>query len=275
MKITTTVSGILLLVLGHAAFGQTIDGILEPKRNVTIKTMIDGTIESMPHVEGTFVVPNTIIAELDNAEQGAKVMLARTIADATSRTKSALHRSKVAKRKLSDLEAAQVKGAATDWEVFDAKAAATLARLEWEAENEKQIANHHRLALEKELLARYSFTAPFAGTLTEIFVVPGQSISRGESIARLVNTNVLEFEAFVDAEHFSLLERNKVYSGEIGEPFNRSFEASLTHIDSVFDSATGSIRVVFTIDNTENLPAGMNAVISLKDQVHSLLLKSN
>jgi len=249
------------------AEAQTIDGILEPSQNVLVKTVIDGVVKDVPLSEGMIVEPATVIVRLDGAEQEAKVKLAKAIANATANLRSAEHRFRTASRKLNELKSAREKGAATRWEVLDAQAASSLAKLEVQSAKEEMDANQQRLALETELLQRYHFVAPFSGTLAEVFVAPGQSVSRGENVARIVNTEVLEIEAYVEADHFQLLEIGRVYKGEIVAPFIRTFKASLIHIDPVFDAATGTIRVVFKVENDDDLPAGVNTRISLSEEI--------
>ena len=257
----------LAVSMVNAASAQTIDGILESAKDVIIRTTIDGTVTKTHFNEGEQVSHGDMLASFADAEQLAKVELAKTIATASSAIDAAKNRSLLASRKHRDLELALQNNAATDWEVLDAKANKTLATIELTAAREERAANQQRLKLEEEVLSRYHFTAPFEGTISEFFITEGQSVSRGEKIARLVNTSALEIETFIDAKHFTLLEKEKTYSANVSAPFNNAFQAKLSFIDPVFDSATGSVRVVFTVDNDGTLPVGTNVIISLRDKI--------
>ncbi len=250
----------------HSATAQSVDGILEPAKDIYIKTTVDGIVTQVDADEGEIVRQGSIIVKFNDSEQEAKVALAKTIASATSAVSASRERASQAKRKYKDLQTAMNNGAATEWEILDAKTNATLATLDLTAAQEENTANKKRLILEETILSRYRFEAPFAGTLSEIFVTEGQSVSRGDNIARLINTNTLEIEAYIEAEFFNYLVKEKSYSAKVAEPFNQSFTVTLSHIDPVFDPATGSVRVVFTATNDEALPAGTNATISLLEK---------
>ena len=146
---------------------------------------------------------------------------------------------------------------------MDAKSARDEAQFNYERTLERIVLDANRLELEEAILRKYSFYSPFVGEVVEVSVSTGESITRGDVIARVVNSKTLEVEAYAPATAFTRLKEGHSYRGRVESPFNLNFSAVLDHIDPVFEAATGAVRVVFTIDNSGGIPVGAPAKIDL------------
>ncbi|MEL6371279.1 MAG: efflux RND transporter periplasmic adaptor subunit [Pseudomonadota bacterium] len=240
-----------------------LNGILSPSRDVTIEATIDGTVADIFQLEGARVKEAKEILQLVDAEQAARVAVARVSATSNAKHLLAETQYSQAKRKYADILAAHKNGAATPWEVQDARAERDRTKFDVQNAQEAQSLEAKRLELEEAILARYHIKAPFDGEIVEIFVAPGETVSRGDQLVRTIDTSHLEFEAFAPADQYPALIEGRTYKGRTDAPFDKSFTATLSHIDPVFEAATGAVRVVFEIENDGTLPAGAPSTIFL------------
>jgi HlyD family secretion protein len=160
-----------------------VNGNIRPRLSIDVKAPVGGTLIALPHDVGDRVTAGALLARVDDAPQRAGVAEAEA-AVATQRATLAQ-----ARREQARFEA--LGQFATRQRVEQAR----LAVAEGDQELRRRIA---AVAQAREVGARYTVRAPFAGIILERPVDPGQTIGIDTVIYRLADLNAPEVTAEVD-----------------------------------------------------------------------------
>lgn len=237
--------------------------IFTAEQLIALRAGTDGRIASVRAVEGGQVRKGAIIVQLDDREQQARVALAGRAAGSDADVRAANVRQREAEARLGGTQAAAKTGAATEWELRQARAMAQQATMDSKAAQDRKDVEGQRLALERVLLENYAVRAPFDGRVTRLGARTGMSVRKSDVLATLVNLAVLRGETFVPVARYASLRVGADYPVTFGAPVGRTLRARLVYIDPVIDG--GQVRTVFRLDNPgEALPSGLQASITLK-----------
>ncbi|WP_181159930.1 efflux RND transporter periplasmic adaptor subunit [Sandaracinobacter neustonicus] len=237
--------------------------IFMAEQMVALRAATDGRVVSVGATEGSPVRKGAVLVQLDDREQRARVSLAAKAAGSSADARAAEVRRQEAQARLEGTQKASAKGAATDWELRQARAAAEQAGLESRAAQDRQSVEGQRLSLEKVMLENYVARAPFDGRVTRIGARPGMSVRKSDVLATVVNMSTLRGETFVPVARYSGLKQGATYPVVFAAPFSRTLPATLIYIDPVIDG--GQVRAVFRLQNTgEALPSGLQGSVILK-----------
>lgn len=243
--------------------GVHVNTIFTAERSAALKPPIDAQVMSVAVREGARVTKSAVIVQLDDRQQRARVALAQTASSSNAEIALADVRNREAQAKLASAERAARTGAVADWELRQARAAAQQAAEESRMAVERQTIERRRLAVEQAILDGLRIRAPFDGRVTRLNARPGASVRQADTVAVVTDMRTLRGEAYVRARFYSLLKLGARYTVEFGEPFKRQATATLSYIDPVMDA--GSFRVVFTLDNRDELtPSGLEGRIILR-----------
>ncbi len=236
--------------------------VFSADRAVTLRPGTDGRVVAVGAVEGSRVRSGAMIVRLDDREQRARVALAGQGAASTAELNAAEVRRKEAQAKLGGISSAAATGAATSWELRQAKAAADQAAEEARMARDRRGIEGQRLQLEQVVLRNYVVTAPFDGRVTRIGARVGMTIRKSDPVATIVDLTLLRGEAFVPVANYNQLKVGAVYRVDFAAPFSGGRRATLAYIDPAIDA--GLVRCVFKLDNaSEALPSGLQARIQL------------
>jgi membrane fusion protein, multidrug efflux system len=239
-----------------------VSAVFSAERAVSLATNVDGRVLSVPVQEGARVNAGALLIQLDDREQRARVDLAATAAASDAEIRAAAIKAQEANARLSGTQGAAQRGAATDWELRQARAAADQAAAEGKIARDRRDIEGRRLRVERASLENYVLRAPFAGRVTQVTARAGGAVRRGQTLATVVDMASLRGEAFVPARFYGLLKVGHQYTVRFLAPFNVERRATLTYIDPVLSA--GSFRVVFKLANAdERLPAGLEARVLL------------
>lgn len=237
--------------------------IFMAEQMIALRAGADGRIASVGAKEGSAVRKGTIIAQLDDREQRARVALAGRAAGSDADVQAAEVRRREAEARLGGTQTAAKSGAATEWELRQARAAVSQAAMDTKAAQDRKGVEGQRLSLERVLLDNYVVRAPFDGRVTRLGARAGMSVRKSDVLATLVNLSVLRGETFVPVARYGSLKVGADYPVSFGAPFGRTMRATLVYIDPVIDG--GQVRTVFRMANPgEALPSGLQASIILK-----------
>lgn len=110
---------------------------------------------------------------------------------------------------------------------------------------------YFNIKADEEKLNKYRITAPFNGSITEVFVEPGSIINPGSRIASIIRTGDLEIDIPVDVHNISYI--------KIGADVkltsttnNKSFEGTVVRIGEFVNASTQSIPVYIKINKKED-----------------------
>lgn len=249
-----------LVALPALAEEEVVRGPVRPQRLASVGPQSDGVVRDMPVAEGAAVRQGEVLLRLDDAVQAARIGLARASAeaDADQRQAQVLHQE--AQTVLARTLQAAGRGAATEWEVRQARARVESAAAQADATAERRRVEQHRLELELAQQEQLVIRAPFSGVVTRIDTTPGATLTRADRPITVADLSVLEAVLYFPAEAWRRLRLGTAYPLRLAEPVDRVVEARLRHMDPVMDAASGRFRAVFTIANPDHaIPAGLEA----------------
>ena len=234
----------------------TVAAVFAADRTVTLRPSVDGRVIAVGVGEGARVRMGAMIVKLDDREQRARVALAAQGAASTAELSAAEVRGREAQARLGGTSSAAATGAATAWEVRQARAAADAASMEARMARDRRAVEGQRLALERIVLENYVITAPFSGRVTRMGARVGMTVRKSDPVATIVDLGVLRGEAYVPVAHYARLKVGAGYSVTFAAPFAGARHAVLAYIDPAIDA--GLVRCVFRLDNSgEALPSGL------------------
>ncbi len=255
----------LMLRRGAARAEEIVLGPTRPQRLAQLGPQSDGVVREVLVTEGATVRGGDVLLRLDDQVQAARIGLARAAAEAGGELRQAQVQHEEALAVLRRTEQAASRGAATDWEVRQARARVEVTRAAADSAEEHRRIEQHRLELELAQAGYLAIHAPFDGVVTRIDTVPGATLTRADRPVTVADLTVLEAVLYVPASAWRALRQGETYPLLLSEPVGRSVAARLRHMDPVMDAASGRFRTVFTIDNPGGtIPAGLEAGLDLR-----------
>jgi macrolide-specific efflux system membrane fusion protein len=101
-------------------------------------------------------------------------------------------------------------------------------------------------------ILRRRITSPLDGTVVEVFVRPGEWIEPGQKALRIVATDTLKAEGFVDAAHSTTNLQGaavRLTTAESETAAAESFAGKVTFVSPEMDPITGQVRIWAEIEN--------------------------
>jgi len=254
---------LLILAVSTTVALVPITTIFAAERSAALKPPVDAQIAAVAVTEGARVGRGTLIVQLDDRQQRARVALAATASGSGAELAAATIRSREAAAKLTNAERAAKSGAVADWELRQAEAGAAQATQEARMASDRRSVERRRLAVEQSVLDGLKIRAPFDGRVTRLNARPGASVRPADTVAVVTDLRTLRADAYVPQKYYSSLKVGATYPVEFTGGFARRAAAVLTYIDPVMNA--GSFRVVFRLANAdEAIPSGLEGRILLK-----------
>lgn len=259
IRVFALLAGFALLPM--PAVAQTISAVLEPIELVEVKSSVAGRIERIQVEEGERVVEGALLARIDAQVQEARLRLARTASEAAGTTARAEIVVLQAQSLLERIKNARDKGAAQAWELTQATQALDLALADKRiaAETAEQLRGQYEL--EKATLSEFSMTAPFDGTILQVFVDRGEIVDTQMTVIEIGNLKRLKATAFVPVDWLDVLEKGAIINASL-QVGNEQVEAEIVSIDPRIDPASQSVRIRLELSNTtQSILAGSSILI--------------
>ncbi|MFO1500742.1 MAG: efflux RND transporter periplasmic adaptor subunit [Verrucomicrobiota bacterium] len=209
----------------HAAATTSVIGITEPILDSTLGTPVAGIISARHFKEGDTVKKGEVVVELDKALEDLEVARRHIVLEPLQ----------------TDYEASkflfeQPKSSVSKEIVEKKQAEYKVAQAEYE--------------LAKEQARKRLITAPFEGTITELFLQVGESCQVQQPILRLVDTRQCYFICNVDARTgYSLSPGQRVNLEIESGPAPQNVPATISFVSPVVDAASGLMKVKAIFDN--------------------------
>ena len=258
------------LALG-AVTGQTAtpyDCLIEPVREVAIRSPVDGLIDRVHVQRGDRVEAGDLLVELESSSERSTLELAKYRARMTGRIVSAQKRLDYARKKLQRIldlhEQSFISGQARD----EAETEKLLA----ESELQDVLENRELAKLESRraqaLLDLRSLHSPLTGVVVDRQLNPGElaeSGTGGSSILKLAQIDPLVVKVALPLEFYGKVQVDM--TGEVlPEILQQTYPAVVTVVDSVFDAASGTFSVRLELPNPGGqLPAGIRCQVSFPE----------
>ncbi len=239
-------------------------GLALPKQRVTLRSSIDSHIRAIKVREGQAVKKGDLLIELDCRRALASRNVAKLAAEETGRKASAETELKYAKEYIAQVSQLYSKKAMNDREMKEAVLRWEKAQANYQIELERVAANQARLELTDAELQEHYLRAPFDGIVSRMIVGVGDSVVSNTDILVLMSLDQLRVELFLPYEQANLLQVDQVAQLRVENHYGNQqlLDAKIVFRSPMIEATTGTLRVVFEIDNrTLNLPAGLSVSV--------------
>lgn len=249
-------TGVATVSIAQTDTGETPDlsrfeGIAYPSKQVVLNAPIDGKVADILIEEGERVREGDLLAQIDDAEQRVVVASARLQSESEaeiSRAQFALDEAQILFERATETFE---KDAASEWEVRRAQLQKDQAEADLQIARDRQELAKVNLELEEARLKRMRVQAPFDGEVIEHNAEPGATLTRTDPILAVAALDPLEAHINLPVSVYTGLEIGRTYRLDAGDPINATIDAKLKHIYRIIDTASETVRCVFTIDNRD------------------------
>jgi RND family efflux transporter MFP subunit len=251
---------LVALALPVAAGAGSFDCLIEPFQTVEIRSATEGIIEKVHVQRGDRVRAGQVLVQLDAAAEASAVQVARQRAEAVGRVSSAQNRLDYAGKKLTRSEQLQSQNFVSAQARDEAEAEKRILESELvDAREARQLAAaEHRHA--QDLLNRRTLRAPFNGVVLDRMLNPGDLAEAGtgrKAILKLVQVEPLRVEVVLPLAAWGKV-KAKDTAQVIAEGLGSVHTATVSVVDTVFDSASGTFGVRLELPNAGGrVPAGI------------------
>lgn len=224
-----------------------VNGRIEPRTQIQVQPIVAGQVKSVGATDGDVVSEGAVLAAIDDSQQRAAV----------SQADSAIHAARAQLDKATaDYDRARSLGDAISQKDLDA---ARVAKQTAQNDVERLTAARDQAA---SLLAQYTITAPFDGTVVTRGVDPGQVVSPSTTMFVLADLTHVRASASVD----------ELYAAEIkrGLPvrlqpsgYNRVLEGTVSFVSPTVDASTGGRLVRVDIADLAGLTLPIGLTVNL------------
>lgn len=254
----------LLLACAGPAGANPYECLIEPNQIVELRSSVEGVIEKVLVQRGDRVRAGQVLVQLESAAEVSAVAMARFRSEALGRMASAQSRLDYADKKLErsqELHAQRYVSAQARDEA-EAERRITEADLRDARENRQMAALEYRHAL--DLLNRRTLRSPFHGVVMERMLNPGDLAEAGtgrKPILKLAQVEPLRVEVVLPLAAYGRLKKKEA-AEVIPEGLGGRYAATVSVIDGVFDSASGTFGVRLALPNAAGkLPAGIRCQV--------------
>jgi len=252
---------VLIILFSQAAFAQlTVTGVVRAVDEVVVKSELAGIIQRIAVKEGEHVSEGQLILELDNQHQKISLELSKA---GLVKAKAAVDETQVllmnAEKELNRIEIAA--SALPRKELEDIKDQVARLKANLGAQAAEVVRAEQDIRLREQELKDTQIFAPFSATVTELFVVKGDSL-------RPLDTPILEL---VDLDHLYAelrLPSSQVRSVQFGQPVKLQVESEwlgakgqmegrLSYINPTVDAASRTFKVKVDVPAGRGVRPGM------------------
>lgn len=242
--------------------------LIEPFQRIELRSSVEARIDAVLVDRGSEVKKGQLLVELDSGAERAALEGAKYRSVMEGEIESAASRVAAAKEKLDRRElmvkekflAAQDRDD-TRTELQQAEAS------RMQAQDNRRLAQieQRRLA---ELVDQRRIRSPFAGVVTERLQGVGEIAQAGETarpILRLAQTHPLRVEVVLPVSMYGKVQQGSRVVVETEAPLSGRYEATVTVVDRVVDSASGTFGVRLELPNPKGtIPAGVKCRVDLR-----------
>jgi macrolide-specific efflux system membrane fusion protein len=238
----------------------TVTGIVRAVDEVVVKSELAGIIQRIAVKEGERVSEGQLILELDNEHQKISLDLSKA---GLTKAKAAVDETQVlltnAEKELNRIEIAA--SALPRKELEDIKDQVARLKANLAAQSAEVVRAQHDIRLREQELKDTQIFAPFNGTVTEIFVVKGDSLRPLDTpILELVDLDHLYAElrlpsSYVRGVQFSQPVKIQVENEWMGA--RGQMEGQVTYINPTIDAASRTFKIKVGVPAGRGVRPGM------------------
>ena len=255
---------VTLTLAAAPARADSFDCLIEPHQTVELRSPVDGLIDKVLVQRGDRVKTGQPLVLLDSTVEVSALEVARFRSQTEGRIATARNRLDLAVKKLarqSELYAANYVAAQSrdeaeaekrvaESELTDAQESRQLAQREWKQSQDQ--------------LARRTLRSPFNGVVMDRMLNPGDLAEAGAGrrpVLKLAQVEPLRVEVVLPVAAYGMLPPGAAAT-VTPEGLGGRYPATVSVLDSVFDSASGTFGVRLVLANPERqLPAGIRCKV--------------
>src|SRR3989344_1594517 len=242
------------------ALANSFECLIEPHQVVEIRSSVEGLIDKIHVKRGDKVKLGQVLVQLESSAEQSAVDMAKYRSQMEGRISSSRNRLDYAIKKLDRSRELNKQNFLSTQEFDEADAEKRIAESELrDALDNRELAKHeHRHA--PDMMGRRTLRSPFNGVVVERMLNPGDLAEAGtgrKPVLKLAQIEPLRVEVVLPLEAYG-----KLHVGDtadvIPEGLGGGYPASVTVVDSMFDSASGTFGVRLELPTPNGaLPAGI------------------
>ncbi|KAF0814142.1 Multidrug resistance protein MdtA [Andreprevotia sp. IGB-42] len=216
-----------------------LTGSLQALRQTTLTAQVDGVVSSVAVRPGASVVAGQELAQFDTRDLQKQLMVSEAQLVKSQETLAY-------NRKLADRNANLLKQNFISRNAFDSTNSQVQTAVADVNVSEAQ------LALARQALAKGRVAAPFAGTIAERLVEPGQRVGINSKLFTLVDLTELEWVASVPSGQIGEVRVGQTAQLQV-DGFAQAFTGQVSRINPSVDAGSKSVQVYISIPNEQGL----------------------
>lgn len=243
--------------------------LVEPLRKIEIRSPVDALIKSINVDRGSLVSKGEVLVELDSSVEEAALAAARYRAVMQGEVESAKTRVDYSRTKLQRLKNLATQKLVSQQERDDALSELRLAEAELlNARENRELSVIEETRLVAQIEQR-RLRSPFDGVVMERSRHPGELAQTGDgakAIIKLAQIDRLRVEVVLPTEYYGTIVEGDTGLVHLLMPEQSEFEAKVTVVDRVVDSASGTFGVRLELPNPAlTIPAGVKCRVKFID----------
>lgn len=267
-----------LAFLGAAlpAAADSFECLIEPNQIVELRSPVEGVIENILVKRGDRVRTGQVLVQLESRAEQSANELARYRAQMAGRLASSRNRLDYANKKLARATELEREKFVAPQVRDEAEAEKRIAESELRdaVENQELAGYEHRHST--DLLSRRTLRSPFDGVVMERLLNPGdlaEAETGRKPVLKLAQIEPLRVEVVLPlAAHGKL--RAGAIADVVPEGIGGHYVATVAIVDSVFDTASGTVGVRLQMANPKGLlPAGIRCRVDFPQVKGSIASK--
>ena len=264
---TLVIASACLFGTVSAGHTETFDCVIKPSMLLKIGSPVSTTLQTVEVDRGQHIARGQVIARLESTVQAADLALDEARASNTADIIS--HQAKLAFAQAEDDrgESLLVGSNIARQKVDELRTNLRVAQEDLQL----AVSNHQLLTLEMDrsraLLEQRTIRSPIDGIVVQRLLGPGEFVHQDSPIVELAQVDPLYVEAYPPVRVSDKINEGMTGTVRLEAPLVRTYRASVTIVDHVFDAASGTFGVRLALPNPNGaLSAGLRCTVSFGEE---------
>lgn len=266
------VKRVLLFCVGGGlslAQAQSFDCMMNANQIVEVRSPVTGLLQSVPVRRGDMIKAGAVLATLESGVEQANVDVAHFKAGMVGQVEAARAKVAMLHKKFERAKDLYSQGSyVSAQEKEDAEQEMLVAEGDAKVAEENQRLAELEWKQAQSTLDRRTIHSPFDGLVVDQYLFPGEYVGGNEAkkpILKLAQVGVLRVEAILPVTYFGKVKRgSRVNIAPEIALETGALSGTVSHVDHIVDSSSGTFGIVVLIDNASNrIPAGIRCKIQL------------
>ena len=253
---------LMLCATAAAAVAGDTEAVTRPSQDVTLSFVRAGRVAKVLVKEGQTVSKGDLLVQQDDSAEQAQFVQLKESANSVIHIDASKAQLEQKKADLEKMKNAAKRGVASALEVEHARLDVTIADLSLKLQEFEHSQNLRKLEEARLQLERMTIRSPISGQVERLYVEAGESVDAMKEVIRVVQIDPLWIETPVPLSEARTL--------SVGDPARVAFDGEapkkpngkITHIASVADAASDTLRVRVEAPNPTGRPAGERVTVA-------------